>query len=335
MTTHDRDRQRADAPEMPQQAATSALTRRQILRRTGALGLSLPAARALLPAAQVAASPARASRLASPASVQGDAKTLTIGVNGSPSDLDPHAAYDYRSTLAIRGPYEQLIALKGAKTEEYVGAIAESWEANDDKSVWTFTIRSGVTFQDGTPVDAEVVRLSYERFLTLGIGPVGVLTRFVEDAKQITAPDAGRVVFDLGKPQPLFEAAIASQYGPQVVNARPSSGASNPPAAASGQPRTVRRLTVTNSTSYTRTALRRQFGKGLSRLRISCRVRTSTASKCSVSWRTSGASYKGNVWLRYKTIRSRLRWQYRLEVKKTKSGHTQTVRRPYTTGGTF
>jgi hypothetical protein len=124
-------------------------------------------------------------------------------------------------------------------------------------------------------------------------------------------------------------------YGPQVVNARPSSGASNPPAGASGQPRTVRRLTVTNSTSYTRTALRKQFGKGLSRLRISCRVRTSTASKCSVSWRKSGASYKGNVWLRYKTIRSRLRWQYRLEVKKTKSGHTQTVRRPYKTGGTF
>ncbi len=64
-------------------------------------------------------------------------------------------------------------------------------------------------------------------------------------------------------------------------------------------------------------------------------MRTSTASTCSVSWRKSGASYKGNVWLRYKTVRSRLRWQYRLEVKKTKSGHTQTVTRSYKTGGTF
>jgi peptide/nickel transport system substrate-binding protein len=219
MTTHDPDRQPADVSQMPQQAATSALTRREMLRRTSALGLALPAAQALLPAAPTSASPSRAPQLASVASLQGDATTLTIGVNGSPSDLDPHAAYDYRSTLAIRGPYEQLIALKGSSTDEYVGAIAESWEANEDKSVWTFTIRSGVTFHDGTPVDAEAVRLSYERFLTLGIGPVGVLTRFVEDAKQITAPDAGKVVFDLGKPQPLFEAAIASQYGPQVVNA--------------------------------------------------------------------------------------------------------------------
>jgi hypothetical protein len=125
-------------------------------------------------------------------------------------------------------------------------------------------------------------------------------------------------------------------YGPQVVNPTPSPGAGNPPANAAGQnPRSVRRHTVTNSTSYTRTALRKQFGKGLSRLRISCRVRSSTASTCSVSWRKSGASYKGNVWLRYKTIRSRLRWQYRVEVKKTKAGHTQTVRRAYRTGGTF
>ena len=99
--------------------------------------------------------------------------------------------------------------------------------------------------------------------------------------------------------------------------------------------RSVRRLTTTNSKAYTTTALRKQFGKGLSRLRISCRVRSSTASTCGVSWRKSGASYKGNVWLRYKTIRSRLRWQYRLEVKKTKAGHTQTVRRSYKTGGTF
>jgi peptide/nickel transport system substrate-binding protein len=220
MTTHGPDRQPRPAPETLQHVAASTQTRRELLRRAGVLGLALPASQTLLPAAPVLASPTLATRLSSPANVQEDPATLTIGVNGSPSDLDPHAAYDYRSTLAIRGPYEQLIALNGAKTEEYVGAIAESWEANDDKSVWTFKIRPGVTFQDGSPVDAEAVRLSYERFLTMGLGPVGVLTRFVEDHKQITAPDEATVVFDLGRPQPLFEAAIASQYGPQVVNVK-------------------------------------------------------------------------------------------------------------------
>src|SRR5680860_174368 len=144
---------------------------------------------------------------------------VVIAGDGSPSDLDPHSAYDYRSVMAILGAYEGLISLVEDKTDEFEGVVAESWESNDDQSVWTFTIRPGVTFHDGTPVDAEAVRLNFERFLTLGIGPVGVLTRFVDDAAQLAAPDGSTVVFDLGSPQPLFEAAIASTYGPLIVNA--------------------------------------------------------------------------------------------------------------------
>src|SRR5262249_28113654 len=119
-----------------------------------------------------------------------DPKTLTLALDGSPSDLDPHSCYDYRSTMAILGPYEGLIGLVGPATDQFEGILAESWESNDDKSVWTFHIRQGVTFQDGTPLDAEAFRLSYERFLTLGLGPVNVLKRFIQDPKQITAPDA-------------------------------------------------------------------------------------------------------------------------------------------------
>jgi hypothetical protein len=116
----------------------------------------------------------------------------------------------------------------------------------------------------------------------------------------------------------------------------PRSGANNPPATASGQPATSRRLTVSRSKSYTRTALTKQFGSKLTRVRITCKVRTSTASTCKVSWKKSGYSYKGHVWLRYKTVKSRLRWQYRVEVKKARKGHkTTTVKRGYKTGGTF
>jgi hypothetical protein len=117
--------------------------------------------------------------------------------------------------------------------------------------------------------------------------------------------------------------------------ATPTSGASNPPAAASGR-RTTRRITARVSRSYSRKALRKQFGRRLSRVRVTCRVRTSTASTCRVSFRKSGARYSGHVWLRYRTVNSRLRWQYRVEVKKRKSGQrTRTIKRSYRTGGTF
>jgi peptide/nickel transport system substrate-binding protein len=196
-----------DMSGLLRQASASGLSRRQLLRRAAATGLAIPAAQAVLGVA-----PTRATLL------QADPTTLTIGLDGSPSDLDPHSQYDYRSTLAVRGPYEGLIGLKGGATDEYEGLIAERWEANDDQSVWTFHLREGVTFQDGSPCDAETVRASYERLLTLDKGAVNVIARFAPDPKQITAPDARTVVFDLGKPQPLFETAIAATLGVQIVN---------------------------------------------------------------------------------------------------------------------
>ncbi|CAA9584921.1 MAG: Oligopeptide ABC transporter, periplasmic oligopeptide-binding protein OppA [uncultured Thermomicrobiales bacterium] len=177
-------------------------SRRAVLKGAAGLGLAAPLA-----------------RLPRGAAARQAGGTLTIAMNGAPTNLDPHSSYDYRSALAIRGPYETLIALDGSATDRYVGAVAESWSTNEDGSVWTFKIRPGVVFQNGDPCDAEAVRLSFERFLTLGLGPVDVVARFVDDPARITAPDAATVVFDLGRPQPIFEAAIASQYGPLIVNA--------------------------------------------------------------------------------------------------------------------
>ncbi|MFN8664350.1 MAG: ABC transporter substrate-binding protein [Thermomicrobiales bacterium] len=194
-------------PQSPSPTAAHA-TRRSLLKGAAALGVAASGLshRATGPAAAV---PAR----------QGDPKLLTIAVNGSATNLDPHSSYEYRSTLAIRGPFEGLITLDGGAVDKYVGVIAESWSPNEDQSVWTFKIRPGVTFQDGSVCDAEACRLSFERFLTLGLGPVDVIGRFVDDPARITAPDESTLVFDLGKPQPMFEAAMSSQYGPLIVNA--------------------------------------------------------------------------------------------------------------------
>ena len=188
-------------------------TSRRTLLKAGALGTAGAAfGGSLLRGARVSA--------AGVARRQGEPSTLTIALNGAPSDLDPHSQYDQRSTLAVRGPYEGLIGLKDDKTNEYVGLLAERWEANADKSVWTFHLRPGITFQDGSPCDAEAVRASYQRLLTLEKGAYNVVARFVPDPARITAPDPRTVVFDCGQPQPLFETAMAATLGVQVVNVK-------------------------------------------------------------------------------------------------------------------
>lgn len=149
---------------------------------------------------------------------QGTPQTLTLVTNRTPLDLDPHSAYDPGSGVALQGPYEGLLRLKAGTTDEYVPLLALSWEANADQSVWTFHLREGVTFHDGAPFDAEAARVSFERLLQLGLAPAQVLGRFLTDPAQITAPDASTLVFDLGRPQPLFEAALSSSYGTAIVN---------------------------------------------------------------------------------------------------------------------
>jgi peptide/nickel transport system substrate-binding protein len=160
-----------------------------------------------------------AARAAHPVSAeQGPPSTFTLVTNRAPSDLDPHSAYDAGSGTLLQGPFEGLIRLRSGTLDEFVPLLAESWQSNPDKSVWTFRLREGVTFHDGTRLDAEAARASFERQLSLGFAPATVLGRFIDDPAMISALDDRTLVFDLGRPRPLFEAAIASAFGTAIVN---------------------------------------------------------------------------------------------------------------------
>lgn len=145
-------------------------------------------------------------------------RPLTLATNRAPSDFDPHSAYDAGSGLAMRGPFEGLISLKPGFADEYLPVLAESWTVNDDQSVWEFRIRPDVTFHDGTPLDAEAARASFERLLSLRLAPSTVLGRFIADPSQVVVVDPMTLRFDLGRPQPLFIVALASAYGTAIVN---------------------------------------------------------------------------------------------------------------------
>ncbi len=226
------------------------LTRRQVLARGLALGLSSPVIMALLAAcgsddtdgdegssAGAEASPAAtrvpvvvatnppSSETSEPTVASGAApsntsenREFTILFAGGVPDLDPQSAYDSLSSSLFLGTYEMLIRLRGESTFEYQPMLATAWEVNDDQTEFTFTIAEGATFHDGTGCDAQAVVASFTRFLEMGLGPVNVISRFIDDASQMEAVDAATVRFTTSKPEPLFLAAMASEYGPLVVS---------------------------------------------------------------------------------------------------------------------
>jgi peptide/nickel transport system substrate-binding protein len=196
---------REDAQNLTNVRAGTRLSRRRLLAGAAA-GAGLIAGRGRL----ASAAPRRAQ------SAGGDAFTPLL-TRGLP-DLDPHSAYDGVASSVIVGPYETLVKLMGESTKDYAPGLAESWEASADGREWTFAIPKGVTFHDGTACDAEAVVASFHRFLQMAAGPVDVIGRFVDSPDDVTAVDATRVKFRLKDANPLFLAAIASQYGPFVVS---------------------------------------------------------------------------------------------------------------------
>ena len=77
----------------------AALSRRAMLKGAAAAGLTAPLAGLIEPSRVRAAI----------AHQEGNGSTLIVGLDGSPSDLDPHSQYDYRSTLFVRSIYEGLV----------------------------------------------------------------------------------------------------------------------------------------------------------------------------------------------------------------------------------
>lgn len=90
--------------------------------------------------------------------------TLVFGTFSEPRGLDPIVATGYGVTggIELSAIYDTLVAYD-PETKQYVMRTAESLTPNDDFTEWTLKIKSGITFTDGTPYDAEAVKFNIER----------------------------------------------------------------------------------------------------------------------------------------------------------------------------
>ena len=96
-----------------------------------------------------------------PVSVTGK-NSLIFGRSGDSVGLDPVDEGDYESLMVAAQIFEPLVAFEPGTTK-IVPALAERWSVSDDLKTWTFTLRRGVKFQDGTDLDAAAVVFNFER----------------------------------------------------------------------------------------------------------------------------------------------------------------------------
>lgn len=139
-----------------------------------------------------------------------DLSTFTLVNQSDPSSLDPAVYFDesYRFTDAT---YQGLTAI--TTDNKVLPVLATSWESNADGTEWTFHLRSGVKFQDGTDFNADAVKYSFERVMTINKGGAYLLTF---PLKEIQVVDPLTVKFLLNYPQP-WDLVMAAGYAVKVV----------------------------------------------------------------------------------------------------------------------
>ncbi len=138
--------------------------------------------------------------------------TLVAAIGGDPDQLDPHTTTSSFAFTVLENVYDTLVQPGDDLTPE--PALAESWETSDDLLTWTFTLRDGVTFHDGSPLTAADVVASFERIAEEGANAfrLGAIDAY-------DAPDDLTVVMELNRPAPNLLDQIGAFKGMAIAPA--------------------------------------------------------------------------------------------------------------------
>ncbi|MGY1808013.1 ABC transporter substrate-binding protein [Blastococcus sp. SYSU D00669] len=139
--------------------------------------------------------------------------TLTTPLAADPPALDPDTYYQPDGLLIMTSTYEGLLRY-GSGSTELEGLLATDWEVSPDGLTYTFTLRDGVTFSDGTPFDAEAAKASFQRRIDMQGGPSYMLAEVVD----MQAADPLTFVVTLARPVAPFLHYLASPYGPLMTS---------------------------------------------------------------------------------------------------------------------
>jgi peptide/nickel transport system substrate-binding protein len=139
---------------------------------------------------------------------------LTMGTYTPTTSLDPAVALGSGSAGAIQmtALYDTLLRYD-PESGEFEPHVAESFEASDDLTEWTVTLREGVTFGNGDPLTTEAVRFSFERMQQAPVGSAQQANQIAE----MEIVDDLTMVFHLNQPTGDF-AYVLAEDAANIVN---------------------------------------------------------------------------------------------------------------------
>ncbi|MGH3441129.1 MAG: ABC transporter substrate-binding protein [Nitriliruptorales bacterium] len=136
----------------------------------------------------------------------GDGDVLVVGTLEKPSTIDPAEVYEKFASDLLFNTTDRLVELE-TESGAVVPGVAETWEVSDDATTYTFQLREGVAFQDGSDLTSEDVKWSLERSLNIA-HPDGA-SFLISSIESIETPDDHTVVVNISQPNVTFLARLA------------------------------------------------------------------------------------------------------------------------------
>ncbi len=152
-----------------------------------------------------------------PVAAQDAPRVLTYGGNQDIDNIDPATGENYSINAALLALYDALFIVRGSEVQPN---LVDTYEVNDDASVFTFTLKADARFHDGSPVNAAAVVYSFNRALELA-GPPTYRWQGIADASSAQAIDDLTVQFTLTQPFAPFIGTLTQLFivNPAVVEA--------------------------------------------------------------------------------------------------------------------
>ena len=200
-TGKDLSMSKIDVHELSDRIISERSSRRRLLGRAAALGISLSAVSGLATHGSTFA----AAQDASPVPVPGG--TLNVALQADPTTLDPLKAGLTAIWKVIEHVNDGVIRVDPSLAP--IPGLAESWEISEDGMTYTFTLKTGVTFHSGKAFTAADVKYTFDRWLSDEASPTAY--NFAAVAS-VDAPDDTTVVFNLSTPNNLLLEQISGSW---------------------------------------------------------------------------------------------------------------------------
>src|SRR5262245_18908507 len=137
---------------------------------------------------------------------------LLAVIGADPPRLDPHQESTFANIQLVAPLYSMLLQIDPYNYPKIIGDVATDWKISQDGLTYTFKLRSGIRFHDGSPLTSADVKATYDKIVSPPEGVASVRKEAYTALEWVEAPDPTMVVFKLKFPSASLLGNLASPW---------------------------------------------------------------------------------------------------------------------------